>query len=291
MTASSTPSLVLVVGATGRQGRSVVGALQQLSSPPKIRALTRNTSSAAAQKLADQGVEVVKGSLSDKASLVAALTGVNAAYLMTSEAPGKGELPEDAHGLLFLQAALETSLPFLVFSSAADVSPTCGVPHFETKARIEAAIKGSGIAHAILRPFMFYDNFPRQSGVASWAALGLLDIPLQGKKQQMVTIEDIGYFAAQALSDSADYAGRTITLAGDDLSMEDIRQVYQRVEGRSVGKGWFPSWIVYLFPAKVRALMRWMEERGSEVDIERLRKEHRGLKTFEQWLREGKKEE
>jgi uncharacterized protein YbjT (DUF2867 family) len=55
--------IITVFGATGNQGGSVIRAIQrdtELSSRFKIRAVTRNVSSAAAQELATKGVEVVK---------------------------------------------------------------------------------------------------------------------------------------------------------------------------------------------------------------------------------------
>jgi len=74
-------SPVLVVGATGQQGSSVVRALQALPQPPVIRAISRNPSSPAALKLKEQGIEVVKGDLGDVGSLEKALAGVGSAFL------------------------------------------------------------------------------------------------------------------------------------------------------------------------------------------------------------------
>ena len=58
---------VLVIGATGNQGGSVVQAL--LPKGHSIRTLTRNPDSPAAKQLVEQGVEVLKGDFSDPDSL------------------------------------------------------------------------------------------------------------------------------------------------------------------------------------------------------------------------------
>lgn len=63
--------LIVVIGATGVQGGSVISAL--LKNPEyKIRAVTRNASSEAAKKLAAEGVEVVTANSDDVSSLKAA---------------------------------------------------------------------------------------------------------------------------------------------------------------------------------------------------------------------------
>lgn len=55
---SSAP-LIVVVGATGAQGSSVVKALGESDSPYRIRAFTRDPTKPAAQKLNEQGIAVV----------------------------------------------------------------------------------------------------------------------------------------------------------------------------------------------------------------------------------------
>lgn len=81
--ASSKPLLV-VLGATGSQGGSVVAYFLSLShSPYSIRAVTRNTSSTKAISLASQGVEVVTGDFDDPKSLKAAFLGASIIFSVT----------------------------------------------------------------------------------------------------------------------------------------------------------------------------------------------------------------
>lgn len=72
----------LITGATGKQGGGVVENLLP-SNKVAIRALTRNPDSPASKSLAAKGVELVKGSLTDESSLVAAMDGCWAAFLVT----------------------------------------------------------------------------------------------------------------------------------------------------------------------------------------------------------------
>ena len=58
---------IAVTGATGAQGGSVARVL--LEAGWKVRAITRNSQSEAAKKLASQGAQVVEASFDDESSL------------------------------------------------------------------------------------------------------------------------------------------------------------------------------------------------------------------------------
>ena len=69
---------VLVTGATGRQGGSVVRHM--LAKGWNLRALTRDPDTTAAKSLAGRGVELVKGDLEDPPSIEGATRGVYGIY-------------------------------------------------------------------------------------------------------------------------------------------------------------------------------------------------------------------
>jgi uncharacterized protein YbjT (DUF2867 family) len=78
--------LLVIIGATGKQGGSVIKSI--LSDPAaskqfKLRGVTRDTSKDASKVLADQGVEMVAADLDDKASLVKAFEGAYGVYAVT----------------------------------------------------------------------------------------------------------------------------------------------------------------------------------------------------------------
>jgi len=81
---SSGKPLLVVLGATGNQGGSVVAHFLSLSpSPYALRAVTRNTSSAKAVSLASRGVEVVAGDFDNPQSLDAAFSGASVIFSNT----------------------------------------------------------------------------------------------------------------------------------------------------------------------------------------------------------------
>jgi uncharacterized protein YbjT (DUF2867 family) len=78
--------ILVIIGATGKQGGSVVKSLladSDASSQFKIRGVTRDVSKPAAQALTKQGVEMVSADLDDKASLVKAFEGAYGVFAVT----------------------------------------------------------------------------------------------------------------------------------------------------------------------------------------------------------------
>lgn len=74
---------LVVVGATGSQGRAVISYFQSQEPSWSIRGLTRNPSSDSAAKVADTGVEIAKADLNDAASLKTAFRGANYIFAYT----------------------------------------------------------------------------------------------------------------------------------------------------------------------------------------------------------------
>ncbi|GAA5949768.1 hypothetical protein JCM3765_007682 [Sporobolomyces pararoseus] len=295
---SAEPAQILLVGSTGKQGKATLNALLDAGHPPSaITCLTRNLASPAAQKIQEKGVKLAKGDLTDIPSLKEALVGKDAAFLVTV-VPEKGAPVEEEQGRNFISAATAASLKYLVFTSVASASPSCGIPHFESKARIEESLKDSGIKYCILRPVAFFDNWPKQAGVAQMMALGLFDAALKGKPLQMVSCDDIGHFGAQALLNPDKFAGRTIELAGDELTMEQARQIYAKVHSLDGGvSSWLPVMKAYIpgiallaLPYDMRMMFYWFHNTGYSVNIPSVKSEHPALLTLEGWLRKGDRE-
>jgi uncharacterized protein YbjT (DUF2867 family) len=71
------PSLCAVVGATGQQGGSVARTLLAHPDRYRVRALTRDPSKPAAQKLSEAGAEVYRCDVKDQKDLLAAFEGVD----------------------------------------------------------------------------------------------------------------------------------------------------------------------------------------------------------------------
>lgn len=77
------PQTIVVLGATGTQGASVVDSFLQLAPKWQIRAVTRNPDSAAGRALSAKGVELVKADTDEVLTLKSALAGADAIFAVT----------------------------------------------------------------------------------------------------------------------------------------------------------------------------------------------------------------
>src|ERR1700745_3352155 len=96
--------VILVTGATGKQGGAVFEAL--LTGGHQVRALTRNSASPAAKRLREHGVEIAVGNFTDHDSLVRAARGADAVYSMSTPYE-QGPEKEIAQGITITNPAKE----------------------------------------------------------------------------------------------------------------------------------------------------------------------------------------
>ncbi|MER7841882.1 NmrA/HSCARG family protein [Streptomyces sp. NPDC096040] len=269
---------ILVLAATGGQGGAVTEALLDRRAP--VRALVRDPDHASARELARQGVEVVAGSLSDRGSLAAAMNGVAGVFAFTTPFEAGVEAEVD-QGRAILSAAAEKRVPHLVFSSVAGADQDSGVPHFESKARIEAELVSGDVPYTILGPTYFFDN---ALGGAERLASGILDLPLPPDRPlQQLARPDLGAFAAEVLLDPTRYVGRRIELAGDAPTPLQMAAVLGAALGREVQYEQVP--LAAIDNPDMHAMWTFLNGPGYSVDIAGLHESHPEIAwtTFADW--------
>ena len=149
------PTLVLVTGATGKQGGAVVEAL--LSRGHQVRALTRNSASPAANRLREHGVEIAVGDFTDHDSLVRAARGTDAVYAMTTPYE-QGAEKETAQGITITDAVKAAGVAHFIYSSVASANRATGISHFDGKYAVERHLQASGLPYTIVAPVFFMEN-------------------------------------------------------------------------------------------------------------------------------------
>jgi uncharacterized protein YbjT (DUF2867 family) len=151
--------IVVVTGATGRQGRAVTRALLAAGWP--VRAMTRHPEKPAARDLADSGAEVVVADMEDTPALDRAFTGAYGVYsvqnFMTSGLDG-----EVRQGRNVGDAAHRAGIRHLVQGSAGTGERGTGVGSFESKLDIEEHLAELGLPVTVLRPMAFMECVNRQ---------------------------------------------------------------------------------------------------------------------------------
>ena len=125
---------ILITGVTGHQGGAVARAL--LSSGFRLRGLTRKPQGEQAIALARQGIDVVKGDLDDEATLRRALAGVWGVFGVQNTQEAGVERGE-VQGKRIATLAREAGVEHFVYTSVGSADTRTGVPHFDSKWRIE----------------------------------------------------------------------------------------------------------------------------------------------------------
>ncbi|GHJ08676.1 hypothetical protein TPA0907_30430 [Micromonospora humidisoli] len=209
---------IAVFGATGQQGGAVVDAL--LDHRAQVRALVRNPQSDRAQALAARGVELSATRADDPASLAAALATVEGFYFMTPEANSLEEVEAEVRiGKALVDAAVEAGVPHVVFNSVYGADRESGVPHHDSKHRIEEHLRTSGLRASMVRPTAFMENFASVMAPSLEHGEIVLRMPLpEDVALTMISIRDIGRVAAALLLDTAQAPGGAVELVGDELT-------------------------------------------------------------------------
>lgn len=278
MTGSS--KTILVLGATGQQGGAVVRAILEAGGW-EIRALVRDVDADAARRLEASGVALVAGDMDDPGSLSAAFAGVHAAYAYQAYASDPER--EVRQGMAVADAAKAASVGHFVYGSVGGAERGSGVPHFESKWRVERHMREIGLPATIVQPVFFMDNFLRQPMRAVLLALMRSYIP-DGRTLQMISVDDIGRWVARALTDPEGTIGRAVEIAGDELTRAQIVAAMRR-HGWSAGLTFpIPRFLFRPIPRDIRMMFDWFGVEGYSADIGSLKRQGAGFMTFDGWL-------
>lgn len=261
---------ILVTGATGSQGGSVVQAL--LKQGHQVRGMTRKADSPAAEKLRLQGVEVVAGDFIDQDSLVRAASGVDTIFTMTTPFE-EGVEVETAQGIAIANAAKDAGVGHLIYSSVANADRSTGIPHFESKYEVEKHIVSSGIPYTIMAPVYFMENL-----TAPWSLQGVkqgrlaLALPAD-KPLQQISVQDIGAFAAAIVDRRESVFGHRYDIAGDELSGEESVAIFSKTTGRNLQYEGFPPEVLRAQDEDMTLMFEWLNDTGYSADIAGLRRD------------------
>jgi uncharacterized protein YbjT (DUF2867 family) len=183
-------------------------------------------------------------------------------------------------------AAKDSGISHFVYSSVGSAHRKTGIPHFDSKARIEQHIHASGLPYTILRPVFFMENwhlFNREMILG-----GALASPLgPDRGLQQIAVWDVGRFAAMAFAHPEQWIGRELDIAGEELTMPQVCGVFSRVLNRAVQYVQMP-WDQFRKAAgeESYSMYRWFNDVGYDADIPALRREYPWLHTLEQVVRD-----
>lgn len=282
----SDSKLVLVTGATGKQGGAVARAL--LDRGHRVRGMTRNVDSEAAHAVTALGAEMVAGDFADSYSLVAAATGVDTVFAMSTPFEG-GIEAEVAQGIALIDAAVSAGVDHFVYTSVASANENTGIPHFDSKYELEEYLSASGLAWTVIGPVYFMENLfmpQTMDGLGN----GIYATPLPADLVlQQVAVADIGAFGAHVVANRDAFLGRRVDIASDELTSAESAEALTGALDRRISTFEVPMDQIRAFSEDFALMYEWFISTGYSVDIEELHAAYPevGWHRFADWAKQA----
>ena len=301
--------IIAVVGATGAQGGGLVRAiLADRNGPFKPRALTRDVNSPKAQALAAAGAEVVLADVDDPAALRRAFEGAHGAFCITFFWAHLSPEKELAEAASMAQAAKQTGVAHVIWSTLEDTRrfvpldddrmPTLmgkyKVPHLDAKGEANALFTQAGVPTTFLLTSFYWDNLiyfgsgPKRGPDGKLA----LVMPMGDRKLPAIAAEDIGKCAYGIFKRGKEFIGKTVGIAGEHLSGDEMAAKLTRALGEKVVYQDVPPEVYrsFGFPAAddIGNMFQFKRDfndqfRGAR-SVEFSRSLNPELQSFDQWL-------
>jgi uncharacterized protein YbjT (DUF2867 family) len=288
---------ILVTGATGKQGGSLINAL--VASPPNppfhLVALTRKANAARAQALAQKpNVSVLEGDLDDCNAIFKGQEPFHGVFSVTT--PIKSEEVEERQGKALVDAAAAHGVKHFVFTSAdrgvnGDTDPT-PVPHFQSKFNIEEHLKNVAaetgrMDWTIIRPVAFMENlspdFIGKAFATMWELNGM------DRKLQLVSTVDVGIMAAHVFKSPEEYVSKQFSLATDSLSPNEAQAIFKRVVGKDMPTTYHSvgSLLKWMLHKQLGIMFQWFVDIGFGADPKEYKSKYPEMQDFESWLKQS----
>jgi uncharacterized protein YbjT (DUF2867 family) len=244
--------IIVVFGATGAQGGGLAYAiLNDKNSEFAVRAVTRYPSSDKAKALAALGAEVVAADIDDIDSVTGALQGAYGAYFVTFFWDHFSPEKEYEQAKNFANAANAAGLKHLIWSTLEDTRkwvplnddrmPTLHgkykVPHFDAKGEADQLFTDKGLPVTFMRASFYWDNLIYFGSGPKKGPDGKLYItfPMDDKKMAGIASEDIGKCAYGIFKKGKSLLGKTVGIAGEQLTGKEMAEALTKALGQEVG--------------------------------------------------------
>jgi uncharacterized protein YbjT (DUF2867 family) len=304
--------IIAVVGATGVQGGGLARAiLADPSSGFSVRAITRDPNKDNAKALAAKGAEVVSANLDDVESLKKAFAGAYGVFAVTNFWEHFSAETEKAQAKNIADAAKAAGVKHVIWSTLEDTRQFMAaddkrmpilqekyrVPHFDAKAEANAYF--SGVPSTMLVTSFYWDNLfmfglaPKKGddGQYAWA------FPMGNAKLAGIAGEDIGKCALGVFKGGDQYVGKTVGIAGEFLTIDQMGQSLSKnlglgsVKYNAVEPDVYRSWG---FPGADEMGNMFQADRDFEKqmmanrNLDEARKLNPALQTFDQFVNKNR---
>ncbi len=212
---------VLVIGATGNLGSEVTRQL--IAKGLKVRVGVRKPEQ---YNVHSSQVDAVRFDFDDATSYASALESIEKLFLIA--------LPLDPDAPLVLapviQAAKQAGVKQIVFNSALGVDQNEEAP----LRKVERLLEASDLAHTILRPNFFMDNFTSGFIAPMIQDADGIFVPAEEAKTSFIAITDLAAVAVAALTEQG-HSGKAYNLTGPEgLNHIVVSATISRASGRQI---------------------------------------------------------
>jgi NADH dehydrogenase len=215
---------------------------QLLARGEPVRAMARRPAPLA--ELEQLGAQLLVGDVRDAAAVRRACQGADRVLAAFQGLDGKSrDAPRTIDGVgnrLLIDAAKAAGVRHFVFTSLQGARPDHPLEFFRLKYGAEEHLRQSGLSYTILHPTAFMELWTTILGEPILRT-GKATIFGGGKNPvNFVSVDDVAHLALLALDD-VEARGRVIEIGGpENLTLEQVVALFERVSGRSVKKSHVP---------------------------------------------------
>jgi uncharacterized protein YbjT (DUF2867 family) len=191
---------------------------------------------------------------------------------------------ETRRGRTVADSAARAGVPHVVYSSVGGAERHSGVPHFESKRRVEEAL-ADVVSASFVRPTFFMENLAGALKADDSAEFVFrfpmpADVPIQ-----MVAVADIGKVAAAVMLDPSVLPTGTIEIAGDELTGTEIAAAIGRRLGKPARFESLPLSVLGAEPDR-RAMFEWfVDSPAYQADFAATRRLDPDVLDLAAWLK------
>ena len=215
--------MILVTGATGKTGGETARALAGRG--VKVRALVRDV--AKAEGLKALGIELVPGDVTDSASVLKAMAGVQRLLVLLPNSQRQLDLEKQLVDLA-KQAGVRHIVKMSSMEAVADAQTPIPQAHWAS----EQHIRQSGLAWTMIKPNFFMQNF--LGSAKSIKENKSFSLPMGEGRTAMADARDIGAVTAEALAGKG-HEGQNYEITGPELlTFHQVAERFSEVLGTKI---------------------------------------------------------
>ena len=263
---------VYVVGAAGHQGGAALHHLRALGVEAHALFGARDARRNHDPRWAEPGTGTAHF---DRPDTLAETLRDASALILNLEDPDTGPAERLRHGQNLVDASIEAGVGHIVFAAA--TGPDHHRLSCDVSSEIERYLQHSGVPATILRPVTFMEEVPWYWLNRYGRELVLTTPFVPSAHLPLVALDDMGAFAALAVTSPDEFVGRALDVAGDTRTPLDIAGLLSTRLGEPVRYE----------EVQVEGVFVYQEASTQVHDISHLRELYPRLHTFESWLEAG----